>query len=154
MDTTDDFADLSGLDASTSGEKPVFLQLRHPANDELMATSSGKPIGLLLFGRDSAAWKKHQRGITQRLLGRRTMKQSAEEIEENALSQTVALTAGWPVPFQVNGERLTYSPANARKLYQTFPWVKEQADEFIGDRANFLTVSQSSSSSTPEPNSP
>jgi len=36
------------------------------------------------------------------------------------------------------GEALECNPGNARRLYAALPWLREQVEAFIADRANFL----------------
>lgn len=43
----------------------------------------------------------------------------------------------------LDGEVLDCSPANAERLYLRLPWLLDQADRFVADRANFLPPSPS-----------
>lgn len=135
--------DLSALDTAKASDTPAFLHLLHPTTNEPLydkaADGQQVAVGLMLYGRDSAAWKAHTRAVTNRALqSRRPGRATAEGLEAEALSGIVALTAGWPVPFILNGETLNYSPEAARRLYAAMPWIREQADAFADDRGNFL----------------
>ena len=61
----------------------------------------------------------------------------AESIEAEAIEVLIACTLDWAnVAFE--GEVLECTKANIRKVYTAFPWVREQVDEFVDDRANFM----------------
>lgn len=62
---------------------------------------------------------------------------TAEEIEESALRQLSICTVSWK-GVKLDGQELECNPDNAYMLYSRLPWLKEQVDEFVGDRANFL----------------
>lgn len=132
----DDF-DLSSLDTSTSaaGEMTLF----HPVEETPLKGSDGKPITLQLLGIDSTEHQRAQRTITNRRLARpNRAKLTAEQLQAEMIEVLVACTVGWSDNFQLDGQAFGYSTENARTLYERFPWAREQADEFIGDRANFL----------------
>ena len=38
----------------------------------------------------------------------------------------------------VDGKELAYNKDNAAGLYERFPWIKEQVDTAVGERANFI----------------
>lgn len=127
--------DLAALDTGAGAEEGRELQVRH--------FKTGEPIGLTLqlLGTDSATYERavraQQRATQDRLVANRAKRITAEEVDDNALELLVALTRGWS-PFDLDGKDYPYSAANARGLYRRFRWIREQADEFAGDRANFL----------------
>lgn len=132
--------DLASFDTSAAAEQGATLHLRHPTTDAPLHTEDGKPVTITLLGRDSKAWQAHQRAATDRTLGRagrRAKALTAEQIEADAITGLAALTTGWEnVTFK--GAPLAFTKANAETLYRTLPWVREQADAFVEDRANFL----------------
>jgi len=40
----------------------------------------------------------------------------------------------------VDGKELACNKDNAAALYERFPWIKEQVDTAVGDRANFINA--------------
>ena len=135
--------DLSSLDTVSASAEGACLELRNPVNDAVLRDEkSGEPVTITLVGTDSKDYMKITHEIQNRRLGKRLgkggrMKTTAEEIEADALELLVASTKSWK-HIVVDGAELSFSQANARMLFQRFPWIKEQVDEFIADRSNFL----------------
>ena len=61
--------------------------------------------------------------------------------EERALDLLVAATVGWKGVVDGNGEPVPLTPESARAFYKAFPIARDQADLFIGNRANFTLES-------------
>jgi hypothetical protein len=135
--------DLSKLDTTVAAEEGAELQLRNPIDDSVLRDEkSGDPVVIMVVGTDSKEYMRVTHAIQNRRLGKRLGKGSrpkmtAEELEADALELLVASTKGWK-HIVVDGAELAYSEKNVRTLYQRFPWIKEQVDEFIADRTNFL----------------
>ncbi len=49
----------------------------------------------------------------------------------------VACTLGWEGLGDKEGP-LAFTPENARRLYIDYPVIREQVDNFVGNRGNFL----------------
>jgi hypothetical protein len=102
-----------------------------------------------LLGKDSAAAKKHGRSQAQKIIDKRGRgKTKAEELEASNVELLVALTKGWYlVSFAGEAIEFECTPANARALYtdSKFDWIKDQVDEFSGDRSGFLKNSEAAS---------
>lgn len=64
-------------------------------------------------------------------------KTTAEKLSSDAIELLANVTVGWD-NIKINGEDLPFSLENARKLYEDYAFIKEQVDEFIGDRRNFI----------------
>lgn len=134
--------DLGKLDTRSAADEGAFLHLRHPKTDApLHDEATGEPVGITLLGKDSSVYRSIERSQANRRLERlgRTggAPLTADEIEANTLELLVGCTKN--LHHIVLGEPLTFSPANAKKLYTAGPpWIREQVDVFIGTRANFL----------------
>ena len=124
--------DFSSRDSARRAEEGAELEVLDPV--------SGEGVGafITLAGADSAAYRNalnaasRRRGKTSR--GRtfdpdRLLAESAEIL--------AACTLDWKGVL-VDGERLPCSRENAVKLYIRFPWLREQAEAFIADRAAYL----------------
>ena len=111
-------------------EEGVWMEVEDP---------NGNPLGvhLKLAGTDSEAYQKQLRKQQDKMLKRGNFKISAEEAENNSLNLLVACTLAWE-GVEYSGEELECNKDNARWLYKTFGFIRDQVDEFIGDRANFL----------------
>lgn len=131
----------STSEVAKANEAPGELELKHPVSGVVIEGADGKPIAIRLLGQDSRAWQDHQRAITDRILGRagrRAKAQTAEQSEMDAIAGLAAVTVGWSDNLTMDGAPLTFSRANATALYTKLRWVREQVDEFVGDRSNFL----------------
>ncbi|NJB67496.1 hypothetical protein GGQ74_001136 [Desulfobaculum xiamenense] len=124
--------DLASLDTAARAEEGAVLQLRHPATEE--------PLGVYvtLAGADSGICRKAQMAIGRKRIRRmKTGAVSPEEAEEEALELLSRCTLGWE-GVTVDAQVLDFSRENAVALYRRFPWIREQVDRFIGDRANYI----------------
>jgi hypothetical protein len=92
-----------------------------------------------LVGKDSKEYRKAQRVITERRLKSRSKANriDPEAIEHEAVDILVACTVEWE-GFAEDGKELEFNKANIRRVYTNYPWVKEQVDEFVDDRGNFM----------------
>jgi GTP cyclohydrolase I len=61
----------------------------------------------------------------------------AEKLAEENIEDLVKLTVKW-TGFEINGEELPATPENFRMVYTDWPWIREQAQDFVGNRANFF----------------
>jgi hypothetical protein len=142
--------DMASIDSiALATEEPAELVLKHPVTGEPIYDKAGKPAFVLLLGKDSAAAKKHGRSQAQKIIDKRGRgKTKAEELEASNVELLVALTKGWYL-VSFAGEPIEFecTPANARALYtdSKFDWIKDQVDEFSGDRSGFLKSSEAAS---------
>lgn len=125
------------LDVDTAGRMTVV----HPITRQPLRDADGKEAYIDLFSSDSAQARLHQRAVSRRRLAMRgRAKLTVEELEAEAIEFLGALTAGWFL-LDLEGKPLgvEFTPDNARELYgiAAIAWLRDQADEYIGDRANF-----------------
>lgn len=64
-------------------------------------------------------------------------KTTAERIAQEALDLLVAVTVGWQGLLE-NGQPVPFTKENCQRIYTDYPFIKEQVDEFVGDRRNFI----------------
>jgi hypothetical protein len=60
-----------------------------------------------------------------------------EEIEANGLELLAKCTKSW-IGVVIDSKEIEFSYDNVLMIYERFPWIKEQVDQAIGDRANFI----------------
>lgn len=123
--------DLKTLDIASPANEGVWMELEHPV--------TGEPLGIKikLAGVDSDYYKKEIRRQQNKRLKKGIRNIKAEELENEAIELLVACTLAWE-NVEYNGEALECKPENVRKIYKEFPWIREQVDSFINDRANFV----------------
>ena len=125
-----------------SGEART-MPIRHPVTNKPLVEDDGTPWELQLIGQDSREFTKRQHALAQKRIddgtivpGKRT-KIDLEEIQDEAIDLLVLCTKGWK-GIKLDGASLPFTPENCKMLYTQYPWIKEQADQFIANRANFL----------------
>ena len=130
--------DLSSLDTLSAANEGAVLPLRHPASDLPLLDSAGNEITLTLAGSDSDAYRQATReAANRRLAVARRTPMTADETDVELLEILVRCTLSWR-GVVMDGETLDCTPANARRLFARLPWIREQAEAFIADRANFI----------------
>jgi hypothetical protein len=128
--------DLGQFETGTEGE---WLELLHPVQGVPIRDEDGNALRVQLVGKDSKQYRDAQRKITERRLKSRSKANrfDADAMEQEAIDVLVACTVGWE-GFAEEGKDLEFKPANIRRVYDTHPWIKEQVDEFVDDRGNFM----------------
>jgi len=90
-------------------------------------------------GPDSKLAKQRRASIQRMMRGKRKSNDiDFEMLEKEAMETRVALTLDWG-NIEAEEETLDCTEKNVRYVYENFPWIAEQVDEFQGDRANFFT---------------
>lgn len=130
--------DLAQLDTIAEADKGAAMALLHPVTRQPLVDAAGQPIAITLAGMDSQAFRAAQRAATNKRLAQRgRAKLTAEELDAEQLDTLARCTLSWS-GIVLDGAALPCTTANARQLYERLPWVREQADEYIADRANFI----------------
>lgn len=132
--------DLKSYSVDPENQKAV-LELMHPQSYSPLTDDDGNVASITLHGPDSNEQKKARRKWMDKALNngakRKKMNISSEQIEAQAIDILVAATADWS-NIGYEGEDLDCTPENVRKIYTEVPFIREQVDEFINDRSNFL----------------
>lgn len=123
--------DLAALKTTETHEEGAELELTHP--------TTGEPLGafIMVVGTDSETYNKARRKMTDKRLKRKLSKLTMEDVERENIEMLASCTKGWR-GVVINKEEVPYTFANACTLYTEYPWIREQVDAFMGDRANFL----------------
>lgn len=129
---------LPEFDTVSAADTGATLTLTREDNGAVARDASGNPLTLTLLGADSAQYRKAQQKNLNRRLAKRSVKVTAEELDAEALDILAASTVAWSGFNDGDGQPVPCNPANALVLYKTYPAIREQADRFISDRANFL----------------
>jgi len=123
--------DLKELNITPKSNEGAWCTLEHPVTGEEL------DIQIKLAGTDSDIYRETIRKQINRRLKKGIKRLSLEETENENLELLVACTLDWKnVVYE--GEPLECTPENVKFIYSQFPWIKEQVDDFIGDRANYL----------------
>ena len=130
--------DLSSIDTVAGANAGVDVQIYHPGTNEDLG------ITIRVLGKDSDEFQKISRAQSKKRMakmskggGFRSANVPIEEIERDSLDLLAACTKSW-AGVKLEGKDLECNAANAVMIYERFPWIKEQVDTAIGDRANFI----------------
>lgn len=132
--------DLSELKVQDEGKR---LDLRHPATGEVLTygDKDEKTMYLVIGSSDSETYKKAQRKVIDRRLKQqqkfRQARMTAAQLEEEAMISLAEVTYDGRV--FLKGKEVQITPGQvAIDLYKEYSWIKEQANDFLEDRSNFL----------------
>lgn len=135
--------DLNSIDTVKGANEGFDVQIYHPGTNEDLG------ITIRVLGKDADEFQKVSRAQSKKRMAkltkggfRNTTALPVEEIEQDAIELLAACTKSWAQEdkptITVDGKELPYSKDNAVVLYERFPWIKEQVDVAMGDRANFI----------------
>jgi hypothetical protein len=86
-----------------------------------------------VVGLDSDKWRTAMRETKRRIL---TDSKDDREKADYELDQLVDATLDWR-GFMSDGEELKFTKKRVRDLYKNAPYIRDQVDRFIAERANF-----------------
>jgi len=130
--------DLAAIDTVKGSNEGFNVRIYHPGTNEDL------DISIIVLGKDSDTFQKISRAQNKKRVAkmqkggfRNTTPVPIEEIEQDGIDLLAACTTGWTGVI-IEGKEIPFSTDNAVMVYERFPWIKEQVDTAIGDRANFI----------------
>ena len=132
--------DLANLDVKAAADEGATLHLEHPTTGELLFADDEKkkPMTIKLVGTDSQIYNDIlQRRARKQVNKRRPDKIDVAEARRKGTELLARCTLSWNNILN-GGKNTKHSYEAAVKLYEEFPWIREQVDRFVGDRSNFL----------------
>jgi hypothetical protein len=118
----------------------------HPATKEPLVDGEGRQAYIDLHSADSDAARKWRHALTNKRIEAKVSRVlTAEEAEREQLAFLAAMTTGWYL-LDPEGQPLDvpFTTADAADLYREVPWLRDQVDIYLGDRANFWKASSES----------
>ena len=106
-------------------------KIKHPGNGESLG------VVINLYGQDSKVYQKASKKNLNTILKKGAKNTNADQVEARSLDLLAACTESW-IELDWEGAPLECTFENARMIYKERAWIKEQVDEHLGDRANFL----------------
>ncbi len=135
--------DLSSLDSIEAANKGAPVELYSPI------TGKDLNIRVFLVGRDSDTFKEASTEQNRRRIqkmskgGFRPGNAPIDDSDKEGIALLAACTTGWE-NMLLEGKQVPFSRKAAIDIYTRFPWIKEQIDNAVGDRALFMKASQPS----------
>ena len=119
----------------------VDLTLKNPVTGEKL------DIVLNVIGTDNPKFKMADRAITKKNLKKNSKGGRVnlggldlEETEEDAIKLAATCIQGWK-NVVIDDKKVNYSSAAAVDLLKEYPWIRDQVEEFVSDRVNFIKAS-------------
>ncbi|CAB5187098.1 hypothetical protein UFOVP166_3 [uncultured Caudovirales phage] len=118
-------------------DEGAIMQVRHPETEDAI-----EGMTITLLGQDSGVYKKillakQQAALSRISKGKKAVDLDATKLGEDGIDDLVKLTVGWE-GFTLDGKKLDATPENVRMVYSDWNWLREQAQEFVADRAHFF----------------
>jgi hypothetical protein len=116
------------------------MRVRHPATGDELATEKGDAVTLTMIGMDSQRYREAQRKIIDVRLKNRSRAAalpSAGETEKAIVEGLAIAVVAWQ-NFGLGAEQTPCTTENVITAFDRLPWLRNQVDAFLGDRANFL----------------
>lgn len=158
---------LTSLQTAASSNEGRKLAVLHPEDKVPLFAGEGEgkvPVTITLQGRDSDTYIRAERSNRELAFDQMTRKgkfKAAEQDHRNDALLAACTTTWTGIPKGwIDGTDdetpVEFSRESALALYANpgVKWLREQVDEFVGERANFLPSSPTGSSPTPKPSTP
>ena len=128
--------DISSLSTKKANDEGRPLVLVDPSTGDDLINDAGEPMVILLVGSDSKEYRQYQSQIANkyRTRGKDPSLGQAQKMSIELLAKS---TRGFE-NLQLNGEAIEFSTDGAEKLYSNYAIIKDQVDEFVHERTNFL----------------
>lgn len=111
----------------------VAVDIMHPA-DETQATG----ITITIASPFSPEGKAAQFAVAEFLHAKGTGGVSLAEFEPQALASIVATTKAWSGVVDEDDHPVACTPETVRALYEAAPWIREQVQAAVTERARFF----------------
>lgn len=112
------------------------MTVRDPGTGEPCQTD-GTPVTITVHGVDSDQHRKAWRAMLDRRANAKTKKVRSADWEAETARLLAQITESWEGVVW-DGKPLPCTEADAAMLYTRVPWLREQLDEFLNERGNFL----------------
>lgn len=137
--------DLSEINLDEKAEQGAVMHLEHPVTGEKLFVDEEKktPMSITLLGMDSSAYRNKQKQINSDRMMNAAKRRSSKGVNfVMSDEQAIDLLASCATDMTIleGGELLVFSKSSVTDLFTRHTWMREQADEFIGDRANLFTT--------------
>ena len=131
--------DLAAIDTIIGSNEGFDVKIYHPG------TMVDLGININVLGKDSDEFQKVSRAQSKKRMAKiakggfriQNMTPPSEEIEADGMELLAKCTKSWS-GVVIDSKEIEFSYNNALMVYERFPWLKEQVDTAIGDRANFI----------------
>lgn len=130
--------DLSNLDTRAEANAGRVMTLKHPSDGSVLMTDEKKPqpMTITLHGLDSDNYAKHKHFMHARVIEEQGKMVDADELQRRNSESFASVTITWHL--WLDGALVPFSKDKAIEIYTRFPWIREQIDNFVSTRKNFI----------------
>lgn len=124
--------DFAARDCAARAEQGAEMEVTDPLTGESVG------VFITLAGADSSAYRSASNALVRRRLkngGRGDF--DPDRFRRESIEVLAACTLSWK-GVVVDGKALPCTRENAVTLYTRFPWLREQAETFVADRAAYF----------------
>lgn len=124
--------DLSNFDVVAAAGNARTIEIFDPHDNPTDITIS-------VLGTDSDTYRTKERELQSRKRGKKRLEELTDfqAQERNVITCMAHCTTAWTNVYE-DGEPLECNTLNARRIYEKYPWLREQVIEAMRDRAEFL----------------
>lgn len=132
--------DLSKLDTRKACEAGALMEVFYEGVQLFQDDEKTAPITITLRGKDADSLQHSLRTrADQRMESTKPVKVTIATIEAEGIESLADATSAWD-GIEVDGQLLECTRENAIAVYTRFPWLREQVEAFVNNRANFLKL--------------
>ena len=130
---------IRNFNASQNAENTIIVPLFDHEGNPIMSAISGKQAKIEVHGQDSKAYKKAQfdLGETYRKIAQGHEKDTPAKEANRAIFTVKAIAVTW-LDVEDDGKELEFTPENLESVLRDEPYLIEQINRAISDRANFV----------------
>lgn len=132
-------SDIAAFDTISASDEGSVMEVKNPKTGDVLRHEDGRPFTIRFRGRDSEVVRSLIRAQSDRRIQqgiRSRIPASSASIERDEIELIVAATMEWDII--LGGQPAKNSTQAYREAYTKYPWLREQGDEFIGVRSNFI----------------
>jgi hypothetical protein len=129
---------------AAAAEEGAVMEVKDPAGEPMVQTN-GKPVWIKFAGTESERWRKARNSVGNRYLKtaeprRQPGPRTAEEGIADLAFQYASATLAWEGIVD-EGQEIEFNIANAKRIYSKYEFLRQQIDEFLGEKRNFWKAS-------------
>jgi len=130
--------DLTNLDVVSLANEGSKLELCHPTTGEILTDDDlpPKPFYVQLLGSDSDAYRNVLKRRAEKSFNNKDKKIDIDDAQRKGAQLLAKCTVDCYM--LENGKVIDCNRDEMTRLYLRYPWMREQVEEFMGDRSNFI----------------
>ena len=131
--------DLAKLDLEAAASSGIKVKLTHPVTQEVLEDSKGKPLVIVILGRDSKQWQREAKKQSSQQSKKYKGSIPTDQVEKSLRKIMAACTIEFPNNnIEFEGKKVKCEPEAVLELYNARPWIAEQMAQAAADRSQLF----------------